>query len=80
MKKMLLEEKPKDYGIDRYIWTGKIIRIVIHKRWGIELKERRIYEILDLLNLSHQKSHRDYANADKHLQKQFIEILKKNCN
>lgn len=80
LKKMLLEKKPKDYGIDRYIWTGKIIRKVIHQRWGVELKERRIYEILNLLNLSHQKAHRDYANADKHLQKQFIEILKKNCN
>ena len=80
IKKMLLEQNPNDYGIDRYIWTGKIIRSVIYQRWGVELKERRIYEILDFLNLSHQKAHRDYANADKHLQKQFIEILKKNCN
>jgi transposase len=80
LKKMLLEQKPKDYGIDRYIWTGKIIRGVIYQRWGVELKERRIYEILALLNLSHQKAHRDYANADKYLQKQFIETLKKNCN
>lgn len=33
------------------------MRRVIHQKWGVELKERRIYEILDLLNLSHQKAH-----------------------
>ena len=78
LKKMLLEQKPTDYGIDRYIWTGKIISQVIQQKWGITLKDTRIYEILDQLNLSHQKAHRDYANADKNLQQQFVETLKKN--
>lgn len=80
LKKMLLEQKPTDYGIDRYIWTGKIISAVIQQRWGIELKKSRIYEILDALNLSHQKAHRDYVNADPECQKQFVLTLKKNCN
>ena len=77
---MLLEQKPTDYGIDRYIWTGKIISAVIQQRWGIELKNSRIYEIIDALNLSHQKAHRDYVNADPECQKQFVLTLKKNCN
>lgn len=77
LKKMLLEQKPKDYGIDRHIWTGKIICTVIHKRWGVSLKDSRIYEILAELNLSHQKAHRDYANADPQKQTQFVETLKK---
>lgn len=80
LKKMLLEQKPSDYGIDRYIWTGKIISQVIQSRWGVTLKETRIYEIIEQLNLSHQKAHRDYANADKSLQQQFVETLKKNSN
>jgi transposase len=80
LKKMLQEQKPIDYGIDRYIWTGKIISTVIKQRWGIELKDSRIYEVLDSLNLSHQKAHRDYANADKERQQQFVETLKKNSN
>jgi transposase len=80
LKKMLQEQKPTDYGIDRYIWTGKIISAVIQQRWGIVLKNSRIYEILDSLNLSHQKAHRDYVNADPERQKQFILTLKKNCN
>jgi len=80
LKKMLLEQKPTDYGIDRYIWTGKIISAVIQQRWGIELKNSRIYEILEALNLSHQKAHRDYINADPERQRQFVLTLKKNCN
>jgi transposase len=78
LKKMLLEQKPTDYGIDRYIGTGKIISQVIDSRWGVTLKDTRIYEILEQLNLSHQKGHRDYANADQRLQQQFVESLKKN--
>ena len=80
LKKMLLKQKPTDYGIDRYIWTGKIISAVIQQKWGIELKNSRIYEIIDALNLSHQKAHRDYVNADPECQKQFVLTLKKNCN
>ncbi len=49
LKKMLLEQKPSDYDIDRYIWTGKIISQVIQSRWGVTLKETRIYEILEQL-------------------------------
>lgn len=44
----------------------------------VELKDSRIYEILDELNLSHQKAHRDYANADEEQQNIFVLNLKKN--
>jgi transposase len=78
IKRMLLNERPTKYGIDREIWTGNIIAEVIKQRWEVELKTSRIYEILSELNLSHQKAHRDYANASKEKQKEFVEILKKN--
>ena len=42
--------------------AGKVISNVIELRWGVELKTTRIYEILNELNLSYQKAHRDYAN------------------
>ena len=74
---MLLLEKPIDYGIDRNIWTGKIISYVIELRWEVTLKTTRIYEILNELNLSYQKAHRDYANASKEQQQTFIWYLKK---
>ena len=63
IKRMLLNERPTKYGIDREIWTGSIIAEAIEQRWKVELKTSRIYEILSQLNLSHQKAHRDYANA-----------------
>lgn len=79
LKIMLLSQKPTDYGIDKNIWTGKIISSVIESRWGVKLQKTRIYEILSELNLSHQKLHRDYENADKEQQKDFIST-KKNSN
>ncbi|MHC5939579.1 winged helix-turn-helix domain-containing protein, partial [Nostoc sp.] len=51
---------------------------VIKSKWEIELKTTRIYEILHSLNLSYQKAHRDYDNADEEQQKQFVSTLKKN--
>jgi transposase len=78
IKRMVLNERPSKYGIDREIWTGKIIAAVIKQRWEIDLKTSRIYEILEQLNLSHQKAHRDYANASSEKQKEFVAVLKKN--
>jgi transposase len=79
IKVMLLKQKPTAYGIDRQIWTGKIIKEVIHQRWQVELKDSRIYDILKEMGLSHQKAHRDYENADSEQQQQFIATIKKNC-
>ena len=78
LKKMLLEQKPTEYSIDRQIWTGKIIIEVIYASWGIEIKDRRIYDILKELGLSHQQAHRDYENSDAQVQKEFVDIVKKN--
>ena len=69
---MILEKMSRDYGVDRNIWAGKIISNVIELRWGVRLKTTRIYEILNELNLSYQKAHRDYANASQEQQKTFI--------
>lgn len=76
-KQMLLQQTPIDYGIDRNLWTAKIMIQVIDQQWNVKLKDSRIYEIIGELNLSYQKAHRDYANADKAKQKQFVERLKK---
>ena len=80
IKGMVLNDRPTKYGIDREIWIGKIIVEVIKERWGVDLKTSRIYEILNNLNLSHQKAHRDYDNADPIKQKKFVKLLKKNAH
>ena len=87
IKGMVLNDRPTKYGIDREIWTGRTIAFVIKQKWGVDLKTSRLYEILDKLNLSHQKAHRDcvaveprrYDNADPVKQKKFIKLLKKNA-
>ena len=77
LKRMLLENKPTDYSIDRQLWTGKIIAEVIKQRWDVDLQDSRIYTILKELGLSHQKAHRDYENADRLVQQEFVSSLKK---
>ncbi|MBD2150579.1 helix-turn-helix domain-containing protein [Pseudanabaena sp. FACHB-1277] len=56
LKRMLLENKPIDYGVDRQIWTGKIISDVIKQRWDVDLRDSRIYAILKDMGLSRQKT------------------------
>jgi transposase len=77
LRKIILNERPTKYGVDREIWTGEIISEVIKQLWNVELKTSRIYEILAELRLSYQKTHRDYANASPEAQKEFVEVLKK---
>ena len=77
LKKMILEKKPTDYGIDRQIWTGKSIIEVVNQRWNIQLKDSRIYDILKEMGISHQKAHRDYENADQQSQQDFVSTIKK---
>ncbi|WP_420807063.1 winged helix-turn-helix domain-containing protein [Trichormus azollae] len=40
-------------------------------RWNLELKDSRIYQILDELGSSHQRAHRDYENANLDAQKEW---------
>jgi transposase len=79
LKVMILSERPSDYGIERQMWTGAILSEVIAQRFQVQLKDSRIYEILDELGLSYQRAHRDYANADPIAQKDWSETVKKNC-
>ena len=77
LKVLVLEQRPTDYGIDRQMWTGVILSEVIAQRFGVQLKDSRIYELLEELGLSYQRAHRDYANADLSAQKEWVETLKK---
>ena len=53
LKRMLLENKPTDYGIGRQIWTEKIIAEVIKQRWDVYLEDSCIYTIFKEVGLSH---------------------------
>jgi transposase len=77
LKVMVLRQRPSDYGYERHLWTGAILSEVIAQRFGVQLKDSRIYELLSELGLSYQRAHRDYANADPEVQKEWVETVKK---
>ena len=43
---ILILEKPRDYGIEKELWTSNAVSQLIENRWGIQLKRTRINEIL----------------------------------
>lgn len=59
------------------MWTGAILLEVIAQRFEVQLKDSRIYELLDELGLSYQRAHRDYANANSQAQKVWVDTVKK---
>lgn len=77
LKTMVLTQRPSDYGIERQMWTGAILSEVIAQRFEVQLKDSRIYELLEELGLSYQRAHRDYANADPQAQTEWVETVKK---
>lgn len=77
LKVMVLTQRPTDYDIERQMWTGAVLSQVIAQQFNVQLKDSRIYELLDELGLSYQRAHRDYANADPIAQKDWVETVKK---
>jgi len=75
----LLDKQPADFGLDGYIWTAKLIAAFVKQAFGVTYQPSGIYKLLDRMGLSHQRAHRDYGNANKEEQEQFIALLKKNC-
>ena len=77
-KKILLEKRPCDLSIESLtgnIWTGKMMRIYLSLTYNVDYRGG-IYDLLERLNLSHQKAHSDYGNAKKADQEAFLEDLK----
>jgi transposase len=77
LKTMVLTQRPTDYGIERQMWTGAILSDVIAHRFDVQLKDSRIYEVLQELGLSYQRAHRDFANAEEGAQQEWVQTLKK---
>jgi len=71
-KQVLLRSSPQDEGLKGSIWTGELMKQYLKKTFQVAYKGG-IYDLLERLNLSHQKAHADYANADAKQQKAFLE-------
>jgi transposase len=74
-KEVLLTKRPCDVGLEGNIWTGKLMCAYLKATYGITYKSG-IYDLLERMNLTHQRAHADYGNADPVEQKAFLEDLK----
>jgi transposase len=75
LKQIILHTRPADHALEGNIWTGQIIRQYLTKTFEVTYKSG-IYDLLQRLNLSHQKAHADYGNADPDQQEAFLNELK----
>lgn len=75
-KQVLLQTCPQDHQLEGRIWTGELMKQYLTNTYQVEYKGG-IYDLLERLNLSHQKAHADYANADAGEQQAFLEGFKK---
>lgn len=74
-KQFLLTKRPCDVGLEGNIWTGKQLRAYLKATYQVTYHSG-ISDLLERLNLSHQKAHADYGNADESQQKAFVDNLK----
>ncbi|MBK8442365.1 MAG: winged helix-turn-helix domain-containing protein [Sphingobacteriales bacterium] len=74
-KEVVLNKRPSEVGLKGNIWTGNEMKAYLKATYGVVYKSG-IYDLLERLNLSHQKAHFDYGNADKDKQKAFVTDLK----
>ncbi len=74
-KQTILTKAPFECGFEGNLWTGQVMRQFIKREFEVEFISG-IYDLLERLNLSHQKAHSDYQNASQADQLQFIENFK----
>ncbi len=63
-------------GLCGNIWTGVLMCQYLKQVYNVVYKSG-IYDLLERLNLSHQKAHADYANAKPSEQVAFIKDLQR---
>lgn len=73
-KEVLISSRPFEHELEGNIWTGAIMCLYLKKVYNVSYK-KGIYDLLERLNLSHQKSHADYGNANEDAQKTFCQLL-----
>jgi transposase len=71
-RNIILTTHPTEHGFSANIWTANVMIDYIQKTYNVTYKSG-IYDLLERLNLSHQRAHSDYTNADPQAQAAFIE-------
>jgi len=74
-KQTLLTSRPTDHALMGNIWTGQLMCQYLKATYQVDYRSG-IYDLLERLNLSHQKAHADYSNADPLKQQAFLDEFK----
>lgn len=76
-KQTLLSKRPNEVGLEGNIWTGDLMRVYLKKTYQVDYNSG-IYDLLARLNLTYQRAHADYGNADPKAQMAYWTELE-NC-
>ena len=74
-KQTIVSKTPFECALAGNIWNGRLMREFIKREFAVNYKSG-IYDLLERLNLSHQKAHADYQNASKDEQLLFLDRFK----
>jgi transposase len=74
-KQTIISKAPFECALEGNLWTGELMRQFIKREFKVDFTSG-IYDLLKRLNVSHQKAHSDYQNADKQEQIKFIADFK----
>ncbi len=74
-KQTIITKAPFECEFEGNLWNSHLMRQFIKREFAVEFSSG-IYDLLKRLNLSHQKAHSDYQNADQNAQIEFIEDFK----
>lgn len=66
-----LTKKPIDSGLPFVVWTTKLVKYFIEKKFGVSYVLMQIHRILKKIKFSLQKQRPEHIRANKELQRQF---------
>jgi transposase len=66
-----LEKTPYDHGIPSVLWTGKIVRYFIQRKFGVEYKMPQVRRILTSFGFTAQRPRPHHRKANLELQEEF---------
>ena len=66
-----LSKKPINSGLPFVVWTTKLVKYFIEKRFGVSYVLIQIHRILKKIKFSMQKQRPEHIKANKELQRQF---------
>jgi transposase len=67
----VLSKKPVDSGLPFVVWTTKLVKYFIEKRFGVSYVLMQIHRILKKIKFSLQKQRPEHIKANKEIQRQF---------